>query len=335
MVKIGPVGADIGSNFVVDRTRRGVQIFSTYLFRLDRNHPRSVHASPAACKRRAFPRLRRKANPRGVHASMPPPQSCKKKRNAPRPAAGWGTVPGKGVARKSYHWTATEHQRFKEGLERFGASSCSGGVGQRGAREKVSVGLGPGVAEQISRHVGTRSVSQVSLLPFTLPLFPAFSLPPSLPSLIPCQIFFPSSSRPSFAPATPPRSSMATPFARRRGTHMRSRTPWRLVSNSVMPRQSYLSVENTGRKASQSPTNLGRGPGALTRTEAFPARRAARRRRELVESRHKASGRHPTRARRVVNGRQCAKLSTSRGMTRGWSVNKTSQQNSKHLTRTR
>ena len=44
------------------------------------------------------------------------------------------------------------------GLELFGADATRPGLPYQG---KVSVGLGPGVAEQIAVHVTSRSVSQV------------------------------------------------------------------------------------------------------------------------------------------------------------------------------
>ena len=52
-------------------------------------------------------------------------------------------------------WTADEHERFVESLKRFGSRDRAD-VGGR-----VTVGLGPGVAEVIAVVVGTRTVSQV------------------------------------------------------------------------------------------------------------------------------------------------------------------------------
>ena len=54
-------------------------------------------------------------------------------------------------------WSPEEHQRFLTGLTRFGPKDA--GSGEAGAR--MSVGLGPGVAEVIAVVVGTRTVSQV------------------------------------------------------------------------------------------------------------------------------------------------------------------------------
>jgi hypothetical protein len=54
-------------------------------------------------------------------------------------------------------WSAEEHQRFLAGLARFGHKDT--GACEPGAR--ISVGLGPGVAEVIAVVVGTRTVSQV------------------------------------------------------------------------------------------------------------------------------------------------------------------------------
>ena len=54
-------------------------------------------------------------------------------------------------------WSPEEHQRFLSGLARFGPKDA--GTGEAGAR--MSVGLGPGVAEVIAVVVGTRTVSQV------------------------------------------------------------------------------------------------------------------------------------------------------------------------------
>ena len=54
-------------------------------------------------------------------------------------------------------WSAEEHKRFLDGLNRFGPKDL--GNPEPGAR--ISVGLGPGVAEVIAVVVGTRTVSQV------------------------------------------------------------------------------------------------------------------------------------------------------------------------------
>ena len=54
-------------------------------------------------------------------------------------------------------WSADEHERFLAGLARFGPQKF--GTSEKGGR--VSVGLGPGVADVIAVVVGTRTVSQV------------------------------------------------------------------------------------------------------------------------------------------------------------------------------
>ena len=54
-------------------------------------------------------------------------------------------------------WSVEEHTRFLDGLNRFGPKDL--GNPEPGAR--ISVGLGPGVAEVIAVVVGTRTVSQV------------------------------------------------------------------------------------------------------------------------------------------------------------------------------
>ena len=66
--------------------------------------------------------------------------------------------PRKSAGRRS-QWSAEEHQRFLAGLARFGPKDKDASTGEPGAR--VSVGLGPGVAEVIAVVVGTRTVSQV------------------------------------------------------------------------------------------------------------------------------------------------------------------------------
>eukprot|EP00960_Hanusia_phi_P010370 303672-Hanusia_phi.AAC.1 len=58
---------------------------------------------------------------------------------------------------KSNHWTEDEHERFLRGLELFGASK-SVSFNDDGT---LFVGLGAGVAEKISKIVGTRSPCQV------------------------------------------------------------------------------------------------------------------------------------------------------------------------------
>ena len=66
-----------------------------------------------------------------------------------------GEKRGKGNAPKRRPWSAEEHSRFLESLKRFGQKDKPENNG------KVTVGLGPGVAELISVVVGTRTVSQV------------------------------------------------------------------------------------------------------------------------------------------------------------------------------
>ena len=69
--------------------------------------------------------------------------------------AGTGEKRGKGIAPKRRPWSAEEHMRFLESLKRFGQKDRPENNG------RVTVGLGPGVAELISVVVGTRTVSQV------------------------------------------------------------------------------------------------------------------------------------------------------------------------------
>lgn len=52
-------------------------------------------------------------------------------------------------------WSTDEHERFVESLKRFGSRDKADSGG------RVTVGLGPGVAEVIAVVVGTRTVSQV------------------------------------------------------------------------------------------------------------------------------------------------------------------------------
>ena len=55
------------------------------------------------------------------------------------------------------HWTPEEEERFLTALDRFGPKEAESSTGYG----RVSVRLGPGVAEMISIVVGTRSVAQV------------------------------------------------------------------------------------------------------------------------------------------------------------------------------
>eukprot|EP00961_Rhodomonas_salina_P234494 3169234-Rhodomonas_salina.1 len=55
--------------------------------------------------------------------------------------------------KKPSFWSKTEHEKFLEGLKKFG--------GHGDSVVDPPMGLGPGVAELISMLVGTRSVSQV------------------------------------------------------------------------------------------------------------------------------------------------------------------------------
>ncbi|EKX35125.1 hypothetical protein GUITHDRAFT_44056, partial [Guillardia theta CCMP2712] len=54
-------------------------------------------------------------------------------------------------------WTAEEHERFLEALEKYGSQSTR----QSTDSGRVFVGLGNGVAKQIAAYVKTRSVLQV------------------------------------------------------------------------------------------------------------------------------------------------------------------------------
>ena len=83
-------------------------------------------------------------------------QSAATRASSIAPAAERG--PHKQTGRRS-QWSAEEHQRFLSGLMRFGPKGADSSSSQPGAR--VSVGLGPGVAEIIAVVVGTRTVSQV------------------------------------------------------------------------------------------------------------------------------------------------------------------------------
>lgn len=79
------------------------------------------------------------------------------KNSVPRPAARVAPV-RKQTGHRS-QWSPEEHQRFLTGLARFGRKDRDPASAKAGAR--VSVGLGPGVAEVIAVVVGTRTVSQV------------------------------------------------------------------------------------------------------------------------------------------------------------------------------
>jgi len=72
-------------------------------------------------------------------------------------APGPARAPRKQPTGRRSQWSAEEHQRFLSGLERFGPKDS--GAAEPGTR--ISVGLGPGVAEVIAVVVGTRTVSQV------------------------------------------------------------------------------------------------------------------------------------------------------------------------------
>eukprot|EP00961_Rhodomonas_salina_P125726 1693861-Rhodomonas_salina.2 len=54
-------------------------------------------------------------------------------------------------------WSEEEHEKFVVALERFRTDETEA----RGADGRLSVGLGPGIAELISVSVGTRNVTQV------------------------------------------------------------------------------------------------------------------------------------------------------------------------------
>ncbi len=80
------------------------------------------------------------------------------KNSTPRPTA--RVVPArKQTGGHRSQWSVEEHQRFLAGLARFGPKDKGPSCAKSGAR--VSVGLGPGVAEVIAVVVGTRTVSQV------------------------------------------------------------------------------------------------------------------------------------------------------------------------------
>eukprot|EP00960_Hanusia_phi_P010586 310402-Hanusia_phi.AAC.2 len=55
-------------------------------------------------------------------------------------------------------WTAEEHERFLEALDKYGTQQVARQSNESG---RVFVGLGNGVAKQIAAHVKTRSVLQV------------------------------------------------------------------------------------------------------------------------------------------------------------------------------
>jgi len=80
------------------------------------------------------------------------------KNSTPRPTARLAPARKQTGGHRS-QWSAEEHQRFLAGLARFGPKDKGPACAKNGAR--VSVGLGPGVAEVIAVVVGTRNVSQV------------------------------------------------------------------------------------------------------------------------------------------------------------------------------
>jgi hypothetical protein len=80
------------------------------------------------------------------------------KNSTPRPKARVAPARKQTGGHRS-QWSAEEHQRFLAGLARFGPKDKGPACATTGAR--VSVGLGPGVAEVIAVVVGTRTVSQV------------------------------------------------------------------------------------------------------------------------------------------------------------------------------
>ena len=80
------------------------------------------------------------------------------KNSTPRPTARVAPARKQTGGHRS-QWSAEEHQRFLAGLARFGPKDKGPACAKTGAR--VSVGLGPGVAEVIAVVVGTRTVSQV------------------------------------------------------------------------------------------------------------------------------------------------------------------------------
>lgn len=108
----------------------------------------------AAPARQAASKVAAKTSSKSTESS--PIADLRRGRAPAKSRARSGSKKGK-AERKPYHWSAEEHTRFMQGLERFGSADASGRIGGG----KVSVGLGPGVAEQIAGHVGTRSVSQV------------------------------------------------------------------------------------------------------------------------------------------------------------------------------
>ena len=63
----------------------------------------------------------------------------------------------RGGREKHYHWSGEEHARFMQGLGLFGTIDAQ----ERAGPGRVSVGLGPWVAEQIALRVPSRTVSQV------------------------------------------------------------------------------------------------------------------------------------------------------------------------------
>ena len=121
--------------------------------------PTSAAPAPAASKSGARPPKAPAARAGAAMAAVVIPTLVEKE----LPAKRLGSAPGgkakvKGKAdRKPYHWSGEEHVRFMQGLALFSLDSPGGAPGQG----KVSVGLGPGVAEQIAVHVTSRSVSQV------------------------------------------------------------------------------------------------------------------------------------------------------------------------------
>mmetsp|Transcript_44477 Transcript_44477/g.104494 ORF Transcript_44477/g.104494 Transcript_44477/m.104494 type:complete len:281 (-) Transcript_44477:61-903(-) len=74
--------------------------------------------------------------------------------------AGGARPKNKGTKKKPFYWTAEERELFMEGLQMY-FQTWEQMIIASADQDQVSVGLGPGVAELISLHMGTRTVAQV------------------------------------------------------------------------------------------------------------------------------------------------------------------------------